>query len=49
LQPRHELFLPLAARIAHDLVAPLREALADRVVAPTDKFSAWIGHSIASI
>src|SRR5438874_11355680 len=37
LQPRHELFLPLAARIADDPVAPFREALADGVVASTDK------------
>src|SRR5438046_10577814 len=36
LQPPHELFLPLAARIADDPVAPFREALADGVVASTE-------------
>jgi hypothetical protein len=49
LQPRHELFLPLATWIAHDPITPLCEAVADRVVPTADKFSAWICWSTASI
>ena len=45
LQPRYELVLPLAARIAHDLVAPAREALADHVVASADELCPRIGHA----
>jgi hypothetical protein len=50
MQPRHELFLPLAARIADDPIASLGEALAHRVVATTDELDPCIGYpTIASL
>src|SRR6478672_3746544 len=45
MQPRHELFRPLAARIADDPIAPLGETLAHRVVATTDELYPRISHS----
>ena len=44
LQPRHQLVLPLAARIPQNPVAPVGEAFAHRVVAATDELCARIAH-----
>jgi hypothetical protein len=49
MQPRHELCLPLAARITGDPVPPLRKALAHRVIATTDELCPRIGHSTVTL